>query len=220
MHQRGYFIERYLNEMKRIQENFIDFLDNEGNTEEKIQYLNHFFEDINIRNDKSKMSILFRFISSIYDNHHRGTNFLNKIFSILQLFKEDIQKYFLNSEIYNIFKGNKQILLFLNEEKILILDHYVMSKISSEKYNQYFSPEIEKNDLPENFYDLRKKGENDHFVCKLIREYLIDDFIIYMNKNNISINSTIKPSIYETNSFLIKKQNESKSGNNGFKLIE
>ena len=64
-------------------------------------------------------------------------------------------------------------------------------------------------ELPDNFYELRRIGENDDFICKLIREDSIKDFIIYLNQNNISPNSTIKSSIYETNNFLNDKENES-----------
>ena len=36
---------------------------------------------------------------------------------------------------------------------------------------------------------------------------MIDDFIVYVNKTNYSLQSTIEPSIYETNSFLLDQKN-------------
>ena len=62
--------------------------------------------------------------------------------------------------------------------------------------------------MPPNFFENREKGENDSYICKLIREDSIDEFIEYVNKSNISLESTINQSIYETNAFLIQKQNE------------
>ena len=67
--------------------------------------------------------------------------------------------------------------------------------------------EIEQ-ELPKNFNELRKAGENESYICELIRNDSIDDFIVYVNKRNYSLQSTIVPSIYETNKFLFNKQIE------------
>lgn len=82
------------------------------------------------------------------------------------------------------------------------MDQEWFSKIYN--YNQWIN-EI-KIELPYVFYELRNIGENDGFLCKLIREDAVEEFIIYVNRNNISRNATINPSIYETNSFLLKKK--------------
>lgn len=63
--------------------------------------------------------------------------------------------------------------------------------------------------LFEIFQYLRKKcqiGENDDFICTLIRNDSIEDFVTYVNQTNLSLTSQIKPSIYETNSYLIDKE--------------
>lgn len=99
------------------------------------------------------------------------------------------------------------------------------------KYPIYFSPEIKpfinenwfpkydkndvfhtnawveeiKEDLPDDFYSKRKIGENDNFICQLIRKDLIEDFIIYVNQNTYPLDSIINRSKYETNNFLLKK---------------
>ena len=62
------------------------------------------------------------------------------------------------------------------------------------------------NKLPDNFFKQRKIGQNENFICKLIREDLIDEFITYVNQHDYSLNSNVDQSIYETNSFLIKKR--------------
>ena len=49
-----------------------------------------------------------------------------------------------------------------------------------------------------------EEGENDSEICYLIRNDSIEDFVSLMNRTNISPSRSIKPSIFETNSFLIK----------------
>ncbi|KAK8898414.1 hypothetical protein M9Y10_000701 [Tritrichomonas musculus] len=62
------------------------------------------------------------------------------------------------------------------------------------------------NELPDNFYQKRKIAENDTYICSLIREDNVEEFIAHLNKTNISIKSVIMDSIFETNHFLIKKK--------------
>lgn len=82
-------------------------------------------------------------------------------------------------------------------------------------YLEYFYPEIKEfmkfkksdeeiyND--ETFNEKRRKAENEHKLCELIREDSIVDFISYINLHSIQINSYIPESIFETNRFLLDK---------------
>ena len=54
----------------------------------------------------------------------------------------------------------------------------------------------------ETFEKIRKKGENDNYICKLIRADSIKEFIIFINKENIPLSNTIKPTFLETNDLL------------------
>ena len=60
-----------------------------------------------------------------------------------------------------------------------------------------------------NFEAKRQIGENDSYICSLIRQDLVQEFIIYVNRYNIPLTSTIIPSIFETNSLLIKRESTS-----------
>lgn len=52
----------------------------------------------------------------------------------------------------------------------------------------------------------REIGENDSYLCQIIRNDSIDEFVIYVNQTNLSISTeNIKPSIFETNFFLLKR---------------
>ena len=85
------------------------------------------------------------------------------------------------------------------------------------KYPQYFYPEIKsfvnkelneqiQFEIPENFDEKRKLGENDSYLCEMIRKEKIEEFITNINQNTLSLNLIIENSIYETNPFLLKKK--------------
>ena len=237
--------QEYLNLMKDIHQNILDFLEDESESGENFQNLEDIFINTRISNSRYNFLSLLHLITKIGNNHHRFSSFFSKIEKILQFFKEDIKKYFSNSQLFNIFKSNKKILLYLIEQQIIVFDKYIVKTITTTckyidaNYPEYFQPEIQpfinekwfpkynrelkkdewiehiKKELPENFYELRKKGENSSQICELIRNDMITDFVVYITKHNISPNAKIQPSIYETNSFLLKDQK-----NEGFSLIE
>ena len=98
------------------------------------------------------------------------------------------------------------------------MNEYISKIITNQyidlQYPQYFLPEIQsfnkkepfqiEGELPENFYEKRKIGENDNYICQLIQKDSINEFVFYTNLNNYSLDSTINQSIFETNSFLLK----------------
>ena len=225
---------KYLDKNKEIQKILLNFLENEEKIDARFHNLLKLFNSINIQNVKHALSMLFHLVTKIGNNHHRIPLFFEKIEKIIKIFQKDIKKYYSNSEIFNIFKSNKRLLLFLIEEKIIILNNYIVKKITQGKYiemnyPQYFSPEIKpfinekwflknvqkelveeiKKELPDGFFEKRKKGENDGYICKLIQNDSVEDFVSYVTKNNYSLISKIVPSIYETNSFLMKNREPS-----------
>ena len=220
-------IQLYLEEMRIIQNNFLSFLEDESNVESNYQNLKRQFEETKINNDIHKMKSILHLLTKIANNHHRGPDFNRKIERILEIFQDDIKK-LPNSEIFNIFKSNKLILLYLLEQKIMIFDEYIATNIASIKYNKlnyprFFMPEmkpflkvfnikynivsyINNEQIPSNFYENRRIGENDSEICDLIRTDSIKKFISHVKKNKYPLNSRIEPSMYETNSFLIKNK--------------
>ena len=170
---------------------------------------------------KSFLSLL----SKVSKNHHRTPIFNQKIKQILIYLANNITKYFSNSEIFDIFKSNKQILYILFQNHILNANEYVSQSIlSNPKLSHFFYPEIQKfineedkeklkNELQlENdstlspFEAKRQNGENDLYICSLIRNDSIEEFVSYINRANISVSSQINSSFFETNSFLLKKE--------------
>lgn len=83
------------------------------------------------------------------------------------------------------------------------------------KYQQYIftelKPYLEKREIesisreiPENFEEFRKTGENHNELCELIRKDSIEDFITYVNKTNLLLKKTVDHSIFETNPLILK----------------
>ena len=183
--------------MKSIQNSLLEFLEEESDGDDKYENFINLVSTQQIINDKHEFKALLQLISRIANNHHRSRNFISKGERVLRQFKQDPQKYFSNSEIFNIFNDNKRILLILLEEKMMIIDEYIFLKIPSPEYVsmnycEYFQPEIKpfliqeniekygsKNKLLKdnkfiermnkevetNFYEKRRKGENDDYLC-------------------------------------------------------
>ena len=133
--------QQFLDDMKKVQVNLLDFIDNESNDEDLFQKLKKLFDDQKISEDQHKLEPVLHLLTVIANDHHRGPNFFDKIEQIIKLFKDDIKKYFTNWQIFTIFKSSKRILLILIEEGMLTLDSRVVKEIvmynnfQKQKYN-------------------------------------------------------------------------------------
>lgn len=94
---------------------------------------------------------------------------------------------------------------FLLPEIENLLDKKTSKKIKGE-ISRMLNLRVKNLTESEEFEKRRKIGENDNFICQLIRNDSIEEFIIHVNKNNLSLKSKIKPSIFETNTFLLKNE--------------
>ena len=227
-------IVEFVEKKKSIQNALLEFLEEESAADDKFENFVNLVTGQQIIKDQYEFKELLHLISNIGNNHHRSPNFIIKLERLLRQFKQDIKIYFSNSEIFEIFKDNKRILLFLIEEKLMIIDESIFSIITSDKYVEknyceYFQPEIKplltqeniekygsKNkslkddkfiermnkEIEENFYDKRREGLNDDYLCELIRLDKIKEFITFTEQRNLSLKSEINKSIFETNQLL------------------
>ena len=208
-------VKESLEKMKNIQNIIIEYIDSDENSEENFQNLQIFFDDHKIKDERYDLMLLLSLITQIANNHHRGINFFEKIEKILQFLKNAIQKFFSNTEIFNIFGTNKKIILFLLKEKMFMINSKIASKMTTFEYKNasyphYFWPEIspflseiekreyEYNIPTDNYEENRQIGQNHDPICELIRKDMITEFISFVNKNNCSLNGGIQSSIYET----------------------
>lgn len=233
-------IEEALMHMKEIQNSILEFIENQGNIQESFQNLVSFFNNQKIKDNKYDLLSVLHLLTNIAKNHYHVISFFDKIDEILKFFKDDIKKFFTNFEIFNIFKINKRVLLFLIKEKIITINEYIVKKFVTEKYvlnhyHQYFSPEIKpfitekflkKNpldakliqeinqELPNNFNELRKAAENESIICQIIRNDSVEELqnLIDQSENKISFKTKIEPSIYDNNTYAFINKTKTNTG--------
>ena len=220
-------LQEYIQQKKEFYDILIDFLQNED--EDNINNADELYDLLQntiLKEDIEDTKTVLRVILKISNNHRRNPNFDKKIEQILSLFIDQLKQNFSNSEIFELFKSNKRILLFLIKKEIIKVDkpivNHMLSKVT---YCEFFYPEI-KNFLNENdrkrieeklmkidsniltyFDEYCKTGDNNSYISSLIRQDLIDDFVAYFNQANISLSTTkIERSVFETNSFLLKQK--------------
>ncbi|KAK8889715.1 hypothetical protein M9Y10_034468 [Tritrichomonas musculus] len=217
-------VQKYLDEMKNFQITLLKYLDHDNDQQSYLNLVTFVKDQMN-RKCPEEIKETFQLIVNIANNYHRQPGFFDKIDQLLLNIKDEIKQTFSNFDIFTIFKSNKRILLFLLKETILEIDQQIFDVINdndywSESYVKYFYFECKpfiptklleelESDLSkidrQTFEENRKIGENDQFICQLIRNDSIDDFITFVNQTNLPFSSKIKRSIYETNEYLLQK---------------
>ncbi|KAK8838525.1 response to abiotic stimulus [Tritrichomonas musculus] len=219
-------IQLYFDQMKDIEENFLNFI--EESNQDLITFIKY-LDERKITESKQKFKSFLYLLVCISNHFHRTENIYIKIDQILNYYKDSIQAHFKNSEIFHIFQSNKRIILSLIQLNLFTFNQSIIdilvnqNKYKEESYIEYFLPEIQSflpiflkkeyksnvKELNDNNLDLfnknRKLGENDSYICSLIRNDQVVDFITYVEKTNIDPSSDIEKSIYETNPFLMNK---------------
>ncbi|KAK8839221.1 hypothetical protein M9Y10_032150 [Tritrichomonas musculus] len=220
-------IQQYIKRKKELYNIFLNYIDSNDDYEECYQSLIQYFQP----QSNEELQTFLHMILELSKNHHRDSTFFNKIERILLFYEQEIKQTFSNSEIFNLFKNNKRILLFLFNKGLIIPDNQITvlilrqsQKAKEMKFHHFFYPEI-KNFIDERwktkietelfeydtnifelFEEYRKIGENHHYICQLIRNDSVEEFITYVNRSNFPLFATIQPSIFETNSFLLKNK--------------
>lgn len=123
------FIHDYAEKMKKIQENLINFFEKEQHDDLTYQHLLMFIDNQEICKSKNSFKTFLHLISKTAYCHHQASHFIFKIEKILKSYEKLIKFYFTNYDIFNIFKNNKRILLYLFEEKIIIPDKSISNII-------------------------------------------------------------------------------------------
>ena len=225
----------YIERKKDLQKALLSFIQGEEEeSEEKSNELDESIKGEDFKNNRGELKLFLHLLLRIANDFHRSLFFFQRIEKIFQLIKSYIRYHLTNSELLELFAENKRILLLLIENRILNLDEEVISylktkiDINGTKFCHFFYPEIKKieqnqeftqqieKELIEmdekifiNFEEKRKIGENDSFICGLIRNDSVQDFISHINYMKISLSGKIKTSIFETNLFLLENKNQS-----------
>ena len=180
-------IHEYLSTMRKIQENLLEFLETSDDFSNAFGQFTIFLTEQHFQNETLKEFL--NLISKISMNHHKTINFIKKIESILIFLKSDILSKVSNLSLFNTFCDNKRILLFLFKNNFLTIDDYIYNQLtSSDDFTEYFAPELilyqTKKPIEDAiFEENREKGENNSYLCELIRNDSVKEFIILINKN-------------------------------------
>ncbi|KAK8881362.1 hypothetical protein M9Y10_004098 [Tritrichomonas musculus] len=227
-------MEIYIEYKKKLYNTILEFL--EESAEVSQPSFSQFCENMKnfcFKGNREEMRQFLLTIKRISDHHRRDVNFIQRIEKILQHYKEQIKQTLSNEEIFHIFESNKLIVLFLFKNDIITISEDIYEQIVSKietngnRYCHFFYPELKaykgeeemksiKEELLahdptifDEFERKRQEGQNDSYICSQIRKDSVEEFISYINRHNISVSSEIKPSIFETNSFLIENKNTS-----------
>ena len=200
-----------IEDLKKIQIDIIKFIDNDNDNEENFQNI---VQSISIINNKYEFEDILISLNNISLYHFRTKDFMNKIEKIILIFKDKITEYFSNYELFKIFLNNFRIILFLYQLKIFSFEHeLIFSWYANKRSIDYFIPELKLIDSSKNYkqinnyeeYDSKRKiGENDTPICECIRHDSVDKFMTYIENGQITSNSYIPYSCFETNQMLIE----------------
>lgn len=203
-------IANYLNKMTKIQNTLLGIINKEKSIEVDFYELIIFLNGLKICKNRNEFKSLLHLLSILYENNHQKPENMVFIEKIIIHYKDYIIENYQNCDIYSIFKNDNKLLLYLIQSQILKIDENIKHLLM--KKDQYFfyqeikdilesniKEEISK-EIPDDFILKREKGENDSYLCEIIRKDSIVEFISYVEKNNISFNHEIEESIFETNS--------------------
>lgn len=104
-------IQDLIKQSKELVDYLLNFIDDADNNEDNYRNLIYFFDHIKIGQDRVKLLNLIYLLSIISNYHHRQHDFFDKITKIVNFIRNDIKKLFADSEILELFKSNKRILL-------------------------------------------------------------------------------------------------------------
>ncbi|KAK8887603.1 hypothetical protein M9Y10_038654 [Tritrichomonas musculus] len=219
---------KYINLKKEIYEILIEFIENQNSEECETKYIEILekLDFLNLDKNVEELVSMFRLIAKISNNHHRNYNFIKKIEQMILLLNQKSKQSISNSQLFYIFAINKLTIQILFRNNLIKMDSSIVDYIiQRDDYRYFFYFEIKSYINEEQQKSIEKElnlidpnilkilctnhdlSENDSYICSLIREDLVEEFISYVNKTNLSLSSTIKPSIFETNSFLQKQEN-------------
>lgn len=221
-------IQKYIEDKKEFYDYLMTFIENSDDNEEDFQNLIKIINTQQQQADQESFEKFLQLLASLANNHHHGNNLYQKILRIIKKYRAQIKQTFSNIEIFDIFKDNKLFLLFLFEKEIITIDEEVKNELlfkielNGNRFCHFFYPELKKfiNDerikeiesellsidsrIFDHFDKKRHEGENDAFICSLIREDSIKEFVQHVNQAHISLNSDINNSLFETNQFLLE----------------
>lgn len=108
--------QKYVEDKKDFYDVFSRFIENENeSSDEDFAMLTNYLENQKIGESRDELEDVLHLVLKVSKNHHRTSFFFNKIEKILSYLEDDIKQSFTNSELFDFFKLNKRLLLYLFE---------------------------------------------------------------------------------------------------------
>lgn len=189
---------KYIENMKTIQNILVSFLDNQSSFDNLNKaILTKIINSQNLESKQEFKSFLY-LLSNVAQYHFQGQHFFKRVKQIIDYYKGYIKKYYSNSEILNIFKDNKRILLYLHKKGIIKIHKELFEKlglnnfkkeshenITVSEYTKRIISEIDAKkhsniDYEIFFYDAIRDHHND------IAKYVKDNFLQNESKSMIN----------------------------------
>ena len=136
-------IEALISKIKNIYPILMDFIDETDDSDVEFTNLIEIITEKEILKNQEEVRLLFQLISIITDNHHRTSDFFDKIEKIFQYLIKDIPSPISNF-IPNYTNYNERILFLLFEKGFVkpdksFLDQYLQVKTSTKTLKQLYS---------------------------------------------------------------------------------
>ena len=208
-------IDKIINERKEFYNHLMIFIETYDNVKDEFQNIIKVLEKQRILEDKIQTLEMHQLLYTIGDNHYRTPNFFDKLEKIIEYLIQNQKSSITDTEIYKIYKNNKMFLYFLIEKGFFQTYKIFKNICSNHEYAVYLYPIMEQylnyqyRHMIFKIYEKvdsksSKNGENNSYICSLIRQDSVDDFITYVTRTNYPLSNSIQ-SIFETNSLLLKK---------------
>ena len=204
-------MESHIEEKKNLYTLILKFLEesDDPNDDDARKNLINYIKSHQIEGDTEEMYQFLEIIKNIGEYHHHDQRFDENLNQLLFHYKDQIKRTLSNPEIFNIFQNNKKVVLFLLQNGIITFSDEIYTEMiykienNGNRYCHFFIPELEnfageekmkfvKNELLKaeptiftNYEEKREEGENDSYICSLIRQDSIEDFIIYLNRHRL-----------------------------------
>ena len=150
-------IQDRIENLKTFQIYLIDFLDKDEQSEESFHKLSNLLSNHDFGTNLQELRPFINIIQNNSRNHHRSPAFNDKISRVLTILFDDLKQKN-NYSIFNMFKNDKRLLLYLIEKEILVIDDKIANLMKKGKYKIYNYPQYFNLDKKEE-YNIERKGE-------------------------------------------------------------
>ncbi|KAK8876659.1 hypothetical protein M9Y10_006879 [Tritrichomonas musculus] len=183
-------IIEYIDKKKEIYYALQDYINDDEFPEDSFKLFTELLEKYKIFEKEEETLDILQILSFISANHCFTNDLFNKIEQIILYIQKDTNSELFDYDFFEIFKSSKKFLLYLLSRKLInIEDHQNEIKKLFPSTTDIFNKKV-------------MEGKNDSYICTLIQNDSVEEFIKYVNQANINLTSRVPYSEYELNPLL------------------